>query len=53
MKENHCVTCGSPVLEGIIVCSECAKILGEPKRARSEDAIMAFKVDKRKAETRR
>jgi predicted nucleic acid-binding Zn ribbon protein len=53
MKRSHCVVCDKGVGEGIIVCSECAKTLGEPRRTRDEDAIMTFKIDKRKAEGRR
>jgi len=53
MKEGCCVSCGRSVLDCVIVCAECAKTLGEPKRARSEDAIMTFKIDRRKPQTQR
>jgi len=48
-----CVRCDQSVSSGVIVCAECAKNLGEPKRARSEDAIMTFKIDRRKPQTQR
>lgn len=54
MKGNwRCVVCNESVPQDVIVCPLCAKNLGEPMRARSEDAIMAFKIDKRRTDSRR
>jgi len=47
-EERSCLACGRGVPQGLIVCPSCAKGLGEPKRARTEDAILSFKVERRR-----
>jgi uncharacterized Zn finger protein (UPF0148 family) len=48
MNDKCCVVCGRPTSDGIVVCPSCGKGLGEPKRARTEDAILSFKVERRR-----
>jgi len=46
--KSRCVVCDATVGPDIIVCPSCGKDLGEPKRARTEDAILSFKVERRR-----
>ena len=48
MKRKRCIVCGRPTSDGIVVCPSCAKGLGEPKRARTEDVILSFKIERRR-----
>jgi hypothetical protein len=50
MKEARCVTCGEPVLGGVIVCAECAKTLGQSNGRRSQESLLSYKVDKRRSQ---